>query len=178
MKSHDLTPNRKKTVVSLSRRHYKAAARGFVVMEHASNHVIKSLTLQIRSEMATICSAQHNSFLRDSHEGVKKFSWESIWLEFKAHVPTLYKLISGFLPKADDRFISFVIAVLLKKRSKHMSLVQRVISTLLYGKETSKHKVKNFNYIYSMCSVAFSTDIQLLTAPYGMYVSTSNISDN
>ena len=152
-------------------------------MKHASNHLIESLTLQIRSEMAIICSAQHNSFLRDSHEGVKKFSWESIWLEFKAHVPTLYKLISGFLPKADDRFISFVIALLLKKRSKHMSLVQRVISTLLYGNSAKKQvsiKLKNL-IIYIACVRLLSLQIFNCLQPLMVCMSapvTSRIIDN
>lgn len=88
VKCFDLTPNRKKPVLSLSRRHYKAAAKGFVAMEHISDHVVESITQQVRHEMTTICSEQHNSFLRDSHEGVKRFSWESIWLEFQAYVCT------------------------------------------------------------------------------------------
>jgi len=138
VKSYDLTPKRKKPVVSLSRRHYRAAAKGFITTEHLSDHVVESLTQQVRHEMTTICSEQHNSILRDSHEGVKRFSWESIWLEFQANVPTLYKLLKGFVPKADDRFISFVISLLLKKCCKHMSLVQRVISTLLYGHSAKK----------------------------------------
>jgi len=138
VKSFDLTPKRKKTVLFLSRCNYRAAAKGLITTEHISDHVVESLTQRVHHEMMVICSEQHNSILCDSHKGVKRFSWESIWLEFQANVPTLYKLLSGFVPKADGRFISFVISLLLKKRCKHMSLVQWVISTLLYGHSAKK----------------------------------------
>jgi len=138
VKSFDLTPKRKKTVLSLSRCNYRAAAKGHITTEHISDHVVKPLTQRVHHEMTVICSEQHDSILRDSHKGVKRFSWENIWLEFQANVSTLYKVLSGFVPKADGRFISFVISLLLKKCCKHMSLMQWVISTLLYG-----HSAKN-----------------------------------
>lgn len=76
--------------------------------------------------------------LRDSHEAVKRFSWKTIWLELEAKVPTLFRLLQAILPKADKKFLSFLISLILKKRCKHMSLVQRVVSVLLYGNAAKK----------------------------------------
>ena len=105
---------------------------------YTSQHVVASLTQQIRKEMNDICSTNHYSLLRDSYEAVKQFSWESIWLEYEAKVPTLFTLLTGLLPKAEKRFIAFVMSLLLKRRCKHMSLVQRVISPVLYGNAAKK----------------------------------------
>ena len=101
-------------------------------------HVVTSLSQQIRKEMNEICSADHHSILRDSYEAVKRFSWESIWLEYQAKVPTLLALLTGLLPKAEKNFITFVVSLLLKRRCKHMSLVQRVVSLVLYGNAAKK----------------------------------------
>ena len=102
-----------------------------------SQHVVTSLSQQIRKEMNEICSADHHSILRESYEAVKRFSWESIWLEYQAKVPTLLALLTGLLPKAEKKFITFVVSLLLKRR-KHMSLVQRVVSLVLYGNAAKK----------------------------------------
>ena len=134
-----MTPKRRKPVVSLSRRNYNAAAKGFTSSECLSDHIVKSLTLEIRNEMAKICSDTHKSILRDTDKNaLKKFRWENICEELQTYVPTLYKLLTGILPKADKSFISFVICMILKKRCKQMSLVQRVVSTLLYGHSAKK----------------------------------------
>ena len=138
VKHFDLTPQRKKTVISYTKRHYKAAANRIVNSRATSQHVITSLTQQMRKEINEICSTDHHSILRDSYEAMKKFSWESIWLEYQAKVPTLLALLTGLLPKAEKRFIAFVVSLLLKRRCKHMSLVQRVISLVLYGNAAKK----------------------------------------
>ena len=134
----DVTPERKKAVISYAKRHYKAAAKRIVNSKATSQHVVGSLTQQIWKEMNRICSTNHNSILRDSYEGVKRFSWESIWLEYEAKILNLFGLLSGLLPKAEKRFIAFVVSLLLKRHCKHMSLVQRVISLVLYGNAAKK----------------------------------------
>ena len=83
--------------------------------------------------------------LRNTHSAIKHLSCESILSEFTYKFPTSLQLLKGILPKSDDNLITFVIAMVLKKRCKHMSLVQRVISVLLYGNATSK-EVREHNY--------------------------------
>ncbi|XP_065901916.1 uncharacterized protein [Dysidea avara] len=70
-------------------------------------------------------------------------NWSDICTELQAAVPTLFKLLSGFLPKADQRFLALVICMLLKKRCKFMFLVQTVMSTLLYG-QSAKKQIYNY----------------------------------
>ena len=78
--------------------------------------------------------------LRGQDEQLKSFSWESLLVEFEQKVPTLILMLWYFLPKADGKLLSFIVAIILKRRCKHMymSLVHRVISVVLYGNATQK----------------------------------------
>ena len=96
---------------------------------------------QARFEMKNICSLNHNSILRSSNETLKQFSWISIWKEVQRNVPTLVKLIKCLLPKSDFKFVAMLIARILKKHCKQMSLVQRAISVLLFGNATNKQVI-------------------------------------
>ena len=132
------TPNRKKTIASLSRRNYRAAATAFVNVELAKPHMIAQVAKFIQEEMKRICSLEHNSILRSQHDQIKSFNWESILTEFEQNVPTLILLLRHLMPKADGKLLSFIVAIILKRRCKHMSLVQRVISVMLYGNTAQK----------------------------------------
>jgi len=143
--TYDLTPKRSRPVVSLSRRSYNAAAKGFTTMECLSDRIIRSLTIEVRKEMDHICSDGHKSMLRDGDkDALKKFRWSDVCVELKAHVPTLHSLLRSILPKSDENFIAFVISMILKKRCERMSLVQRVVSTLLYGHSAKKQVHKSY----------------------------------
>ena len=133
-----MTPSRKRIVNSLGRRSYKAAARAITSSDQTKRHVVGSIALQIRHEMSDICSLQNPSLLRNSYADIKNFSWKALSSEFSKRVPTLMFLLNSILPKSDERFILFLVALVLKKRCKHLSLVQRVISIFLYGYAANK----------------------------------------
>ena len=107
-------------------------------LQEAKPHIIAQVAKFIRVEMKNICSVAHNSILRGQHDQIKLFNWESILTEFEQNVPTLILLLRYLMPKANGKFLSFIVAIILKKRCKHMSLVQRVISVMLYGNATQK----------------------------------------
>ena len=138
------TPSRKRAVASLSRRSYKAAASNIATSKLSATHVLNKVTQQIRTEMSDICSDRHKSMLKKSDEAIKAFSWQELIAEFKQWVPTLFKLLKKILPKSDEQFLAFFISMLLKKRSKFMSLVQRVVSVMLYGNATHKQVSNNY----------------------------------
>lgn len=82
--------------------------------------------------------------LKRSDEAIKDFNWQELIAEFEQRVPTLFKLLKKILPKSDEQFLAFFISILLKKRSKFMSLVQRVVSVMLYGNATHKQVSNNY----------------------------------
>ena len=113
--------NRKKSM--MGRLFCKAAANGFTQAECLSEHILDSVTLQVQHEMEYICSEGYNSILcNPSPKKIQEFNWSDIYTELKAAVPTLFKLLSGFLPKADARFLALAICM----------------STLLYGQSAKK----------------------------------------
>ena len=76
--------------------------------------------------------------MRDSNEAVKQFRWETIFLEFKAKLPTLVALVKFILPHVSKTLLCFVIGVIIKSRSPHMALVQRAVSVMLYANGANK----------------------------------------
>ena len=74
----------------------------------------------------------HNSILRDSHEAVKNFSWETIWLELQLKLPTMVNLLEQLLPNSTKQIMCFILCVILKRRLPHMALMQCAISIMLY----------------------------------------------
>lgn len=67
-------------------------------------------------------------------------------------MPILHALLRGILPKSDENFIAFVISMILKKQCERMSLVQRVVSTLLYGHSAKKEVPKSL-FISIFCDL-------------------------
>ena len=88
--------------------------------------------------MKKICSLNHNSILRGKNSSIENFTWQTIWLELNQNVPSLVAFFKGLLPKTNMKFISFLICAILKERCKHMSLLQRVLTALLYSNATNK----------------------------------------
>ena len=141
----NITPNRKGMMRSLSRRSYKAAASRFAQLPQTRGHLLKSLVKCVNSEIKNICSHNHNSVLRGSHEAIKTFSWETVWHELADNVPTHVEFFNHLLPKSDNKFVSFLICAVIKKKCKHMSLIQRAFSFLLYLNGTNKQlRILNF----------------------------------
>ena len=134
----NITPNRSKAIASLSRRNYKAAVTGITKIQQTGSYIVAEVAKSMKTEMKDICSLAHNSMLRGQDEQLKSFSWESLLVEFEQKVPTLILMLRYLLPKADGKLLSFIVAIILKRRCKHMSLVQRVISVVLYGNATQK----------------------------------------
>ena len=121
---------------SCARKSYKSAASH--VTELGQNHVLNVVSLKIRAQMCAICSTNFPSVLRNGHSELKIFSWDSLWNEFQTKVPWLVKFLKSILPCANKIFISFIICLLLKNKCQQMSLMQRMISVVLYGNSASK----------------------------------------
>ena len=125
-----------KVVSACARETYKSAATG--IIDLGEKHVLSVLAGKIKDQMAHICSSNFSSVLKKKHNELRNFSWEEIWAEFVEQVPLLLSFLQSILPNADKVFITFVVCMLLKKRCKHMSLMQRLVSVLLYGNATNK----------------------------------------
>ena len=119
---------------------YQALSSDIVQSPRTADKVLDEVSRRIRDEMKHVCSSSHDSILRDAHEGIIHFSWDTVWVELSQQLPTLIKILIMILPNYKDNknIICMIVCMLLKKRLNKVSLVQRVLSILLYGNGCSK----------------------------------------
>ena len=85
-----------------------------------------------------------SSVLRNQNtESMENFTWDPLLDELQVHAPYLFQLLSSFTQTKSERenqmaIIGVCASILLKHRYSKMSLVQKVISLLLYTGHASK----------------------------------------
>ena len=124
----------------LARGSYTALSASLTKSDRMGNQIIADIIRIVRKEMKELSSESHSSILRDTFEAVKRFSWETVWMELVNKVPTLMKILSGLVPQPseDKPLLCLLVSMLVKRRSPKLSLVQRAVSLMLYGNGTSK----------------------------------------
>ena len=132
------TPFQRSDTRKFIRGSYGKFAHSLVEKDASCNHMLNALTSKIKKEMRKVCKLDHYSILKDDIEGVKHFSWETVWLELQRDVPTLVTFLTKLLSRPNKPLISFIISQILKLRLPCMALVQWAISVLLYGNGASK----------------------------------------
>lgn len=105
-----------------------------------STKIVSEIAQKIKAEMKDISSQHHDSVLLDTLESVKKFSWETVLLEFQNTMPTLMHLLMKLVinPSKKKPLLCLLASQLLKQRYPKLGLVQRAMSVLLYGNGTKK----------------------------------------
>ncbi len=119
-------------------------------------YLLKRIGVLVRNELVAMCSDRTDSILR--HQGtteLKTFSWEKLLDELEANAPVFLSILRECTrtrrPRTNqDAVVGMCAAVLLKYRYAKMSLVQRILSLVLYGGRSGK-QVKP--YTYSQVSV-------------------------
>jgi len=139
---YKMTPSRELMAKQLARKDYHALSKAFVNAH--SNAAIEEIGRIIKQEIKYICSNTHNSLLRSYGADIKKFSWETVWEELKENTPKLVLLVSVICPKGSIILKSTIICMMLKQSNPKMSLLQRVISVMMYG--NTVHKAVCYNY--------------------------------
>jgi L1 cell adhesion molecule like protein len=138
------TPWRRDSVKSLTRKNYRSLFSSVSSESRTNTLMICQVARSITSEMKSICLDSHDSILRDTHEGIVHFSWETIWAEVRRMMPTLSRLLSATLiatkaMRSNQNMLTCLITcMLLKGRFNKMSLLQRAISVFLYGNGCTK----------------------------------------
>lgn len=154
------TPVRRHTLKQVYRREYTSAINS-LQKNMSSEELVVAPAKKIMSEIQGMCSLESNSILRDSDKALQSFNWELVWNELTLKAPTLlqfYKLLFRGAPKA---LICFAVSLIIKWRSPRMCLVQRVISTMLYGHGTGKQVRVSLHlaftvYVFSRCIIVYN----------------------
>ena len=134
------TPARKQGVKRLARRSYRSLASSMVNYSPLSTNMVSEVARKIKAEMKDISSQRHDSFLLDSREAVKHFSWDRVLHELRSMMPTLIQLLTKLIsnPLAKKPLLCVLSSQLLKQRYPRLGLVQRAMSVLLYGNGINK----------------------------------------
>ena len=106
--------------------------------EDLHDRAIHSLAVNAREEMKVLNSPLHQSMLRESSKELETFSWESLCSELKDAVPTLWMFLINLLPNAKEKFICFVVSMILKMQCKQLCQVQKAVSMMLYANGVHK----------------------------------------
>ena len=105
-------------------------------------HIINLIMSIIKKEAKKICSRKHNSYMRLSIKELESFTWSSVENELQQQAPTLLSLlkaVSSSKPsRVDLRVVGMAAFVLLKGRNKDLSLLQGIVSAILYSGHCSK----------------------------------------
>lgn len=96
------------------------------------------------NEVVTLCSDKVNSTTLNPHpDSLSCFSWEDLYLEISNHCPILTQVMkcgtSTRQPRTNQKaIICLCMAIMCNNRPTSMSLVQQIISVLLYTGHAAK----------------------------------------
>ena len=139
-----LTPSRKKLGKAVARKSKQKIARECLKDRATKQYTLKEVNKLIQTEIHSVCSFEANSIMKSqSVEVLKEFEWSKILHELAERAPTFLAILRGVTKTRKPRnntnaVICICAAILLKHRFGKMSLVQRVISLLLYSGHVSK----------------------------------------
>ena len=133
-------PERKSLIKRSVYKNYVSMAAGAVDSSDMGPAIVPRICTNIKTEMKTISTITHNSFLRNSVESIKQFSWEAVHEELLNHIPTLMAFLSGLIPKSAEQkpLQCIIVSQLLKCRHPEMGLVQRAVSVMMYRNSVPK----------------------------------------
>ena len=90
-----------------------------------------------------------NSFLKSGD--VKGFKWSSLLKELKQYAPQFLSVLTSIIPSKKHQnqcaAIGMCTAIILKHTSSKMSLVQKIVSLILYAGHASKQVFSYYNII-------------------------------
>ena len=109
----------------LARRSLNSLASSVATSSHTSDVIIGHISRSIRDEMKTLCSMEHDSILRDCNDGIKFFSWETVYAELVHMMPTFMKILSIIITGNELKKVLMCIisSMVLKSRMHQMSVV-------------------------------------------------------
>ena len=114
--------------------------------ESSRSSIIKrTIGLHVKQELSALCSDRNGSVLlgKDPND-IINFKWEDLIEDMRMHTPTLLSILEccsttkGYRRIEPKVVIGIITAILCKNRRDSASIVQRLISIILYLGHTSK----------------------------------------
>ena len=143
-RTYAMTPRRRKICRPLARGSRCALARRCMSDRTIRKYIVKGMGVSLRHEVANLCSDDSAFALRNKNPNkLKSFTWEGLLNEAKELAPTLTDLLLSCTktrkPRKNQKaIIGVLIAVLCKHRRPTLSLIQQIVSLILYSGHASK----------------------------------------
>lgn len=108
------------------------------------HHIVNLIGKEVRNEIRLMSSDSTKSFLRSkAKEDMEEFKWDRLYTELASTAPVLLSILNAATKTRVPRRNAHIIictcaAILLKHRNPKMSLLQKIISIILYAGHTSK----------------------------------------
>jgi hypothetical protein len=148
-----MTPSRKAIVKGLTRKQGPTFAKTTWASEKYRTEIIKHHSLKLGEEAKAICSSSGETCsLRSKQvESILSLNWMALHAELSSKAPLLMSVLEAVTPtkrKPQKKLAHCMcVSVLLFARTKNMSLIQRLVSVLLYAGHASKQVYTRLNYM-------------------------------
>ena len=139
-----MTPTRKRFGKALARGCRKAIAEECIKDTVTHRFLKEQLARVIRRDLRAISSTKANSLLsQKTAESLTTFSWDMLLDEFHSKAPFLMFILNVCMETKGQRkntkgVVGMCMALIIKHRFGTMSLVQRIVSMVLYSGHAGK----------------------------------------
>ena len=139
-KTYVLTPYRKRLGNAVARKCQQGIAEETMKNPSTRKRVLNLVGRELQKEVQKMASDSTNSLLK--MEDLKEFEWDKLLQELSTHAPVLLGVLQAATKTRSPRtntnaVICICAAIIFKQRNSKMSLVQKIISLVLYAGHTS-----------------------------------------
>lgn len=143
-RTYHLTPKRKRVGKAIARGSKKAVVEECFKDPVVKKHLMAKVGRVIHSELSAMCSEKVSSvLLKRSKDAYNDFNWDTLYTELEVNASTLLSILQSCTKTRRPRpnrkaTIGMCTAILLKYRFSKMSLIQRILSLILYAGHSGK----------------------------------------
>lgn len=145
-KSYFLTPSRKLIGKSLARRQGLSFAKAAWQSERYRQQIVSHIQRQISAEAKLLCSTSNACSLRGkTADSLTAIDWEELYNELSRRAPVLFSALGAVLrtrsisQPGQKIAVCISASVLLFRRNRNVSLIQRATAMILYAGHSSKN---------------------------------------
>ena len=146
-----MTPSRAHLGKAVARGSWKSTVLETLKDKNGLKYCLKKIGVMIRNEIKRLCSQAVNSILSSqSVSDMNDFTWDKLHCELAANAPVLHTILQESTitetPRPNRKaVVGMCASLLLKHRCCKMSLVQKIMSLILYSGHSGK-QVLIFNH--------------------------------
>ena len=134
---------------TLGRKAYRSFAKHAVSNQAVRKHIIVGLQKFLKMEMKALCSDSY--LLTKDKKSLSTFSWSDFYEIIRARAPTVLTFLEACVSQSSSLDTTTIVgvcaAVMAKARRSSASLVQQIISIILYSGHSGKKVIKICYYL-------------------------------